>query len=358
MNRRLTIPFVLPILMIIAHCSDPASTTQKRPQVIVDQDITEDTVWESGCDVLLKGRVVVEAGICLTIKPSVNIIFEDERSFLEIYGKLMADGDDEKSRIIFKSAGIQQNDSRQKCISALENSKLSLSMCEFEGFLIGVNSTQGCVILEDDVFRACNRGIYIVQSDTCMINKCVFNDNEIDVMLEKMEHTDLMIYTIVNCEFFDTKGAGLRINDYGYVTIHNNRFSNCKQGIYCEWNSTAIITNNDFFDCETGINFYRCYERGRIERNEINNSDSGINLYASFPDIQYNNILTCTDFKVKSNRNFNVVTNAENNWWGTAIEGEIQSDIYDGNYPAAPYDVGFVDFIPYLNQKVDDAGVL
>jgi hypothetical protein len=46
----------------------------------VTGDITEDTIWESGKDYLIKGEVIVEEGVVLRINNNVNIGIATKKS--------------------------------------------------------------------------------------------------------------------------------------------------------------------------------------------------------------------------------------------------------------------------------------
>jgi len=57
-------------------------------------------------------------------------------------------------------------------------------------------------------------------------------------------------------------------------------------------------------------------------------------------------------------RNYNATIDAKNNWWSTVVEGEIEGFIKDANTHGALEDDGVVDFVPFLMQAVETAGVL
>jgi len=66
-------------LLTLVTCSNPSSP-RSRPQHTVSGRVSSSAVWQSGSDVLVSGRVQVDAGVVLTIQPDVNVRFEGERT--------------------------------------------------------------------------------------------------------------------------------------------------------------------------------------------------------------------------------------------------------------------------------------
>ena len=96
MKNSLKILFILLGCLLTMQCSSPTSTNEERPQVIVDQDITEDTVWESGKDYIIKKSVTVSKNKLLHIEAGTNINFTEIGSKVIIEGRLEMRGDEDK----------------------------------------------------------------------------------------------------------------------------------------------------------------------------------------------------------------------------------------------------------------------
>jgi hypothetical protein len=346
-------------LSIIFSCSNPSSPkTEKRVQLIVEGNIDKDMTWEKRNDIVIKGIVKVDSGVNLIIEPDVHITIEGQGSFIQIYGSISANGKDTTTSILFKASEEHNTNKWQKCLSALDRSKLNLAFCKFDGFLIAISNEYGNLIVENSTFINCNRGIYNVQTDTCKIQQCIFTDNEFDITFERAMVTDINKNLVLNCVFQRSKEIGVKATNKAYVSIINNQFIYCKMGIFCEFATTAMIQNNTFHNCETGIRFYLCSGYGKIYKNEIYQSAYGIILANANPPINYNNLLTCNFFKIQSIRNVEGNVNAKNNWWGTYNEDEIRLSIQDANDDDAQSDAGLIEYLPIMNGRIEDAGIL
>ena len=66
--------FSLTIIFVFSCSKSPTESKENHPQIEVTEDITEDTIWESGNDYIVKGEIVVEENALLTIKKDVNVI--------------------------------------------------------------------------------------------------------------------------------------------------------------------------------------------------------------------------------------------------------------------------------------------
>jgi len=96
-------------------------------------------------------------------------------------------------------------------------------------------------------------------------------------------------------------------------------------GIHC-YSTSPMITNNNFYTYSSGAQHIYC-------------SDS------SSPIIHHNNFYHC--FEAIHLENDPLDVDAENNYWGTTEESEIQGGIWDGNDENG---LGIVDYIPIKNR--------
>jgi len=351
--------FIIGILKFI-NCSSPSSPQDtNRPSLIVDYNITSNTVWGKGTDIIIKGEVIIDSSFCLIIENNVNIIFDSENSVLKVFGTLSSKETNETTNISFVKKETQKEDFKQNCIYAETGSLINLEYCIFDGFNIAIKSRIGSLFLRGCIFRNCYQGIYNVQLDSCIVDKCIFINNEFDITFERSFYTDVNRAIVENCEFFKSIRTSVKITNKAYGILFNNRFEDCKQGVLCEYGSNVLIKNNSILNCETGIYFYGYLDEpyGNILMNEIDNSKDGIVLYYSSPDVNYNNLLKCKDYKIKSIQFQNLVINAKYNWWDTTNEDEIKLNIFDKNDGNDSKNIGIVDFSPIMKEPINSAGV-
>jgi len=147
----------------------------------------------------------------------------------------------------------------------------------------------------------------------------------------------------------------------GTVIISNNTITNnfalSGGGIYVK-GSTVTIFNNSINSNKAqnapAIGYYCCAENNNIHYNHIiGNEATGLaptyTIYVNLhPLINYNNLFNniATYDLWNDNPQGSANLNAENNWWGTSSESEIQTKIYDWFDDSSR---GIVDYFPYLN---------
>ena len=118
------------------------------------------------------------------------------------------------------------------------------------------------------------------------------------------------------------------------------------------------IFNNNFQECENAIKYDReC--SGLIKYNLFTGNSINIFLrYRCFSVIQQNNLSNYIVWNIKARQyNTNLITNAENNWWGTIYLEEINESIEDANNIGASENWGIVDYEPFEIDIIDDCGV-
>ncbi len=245
-----------------------------------------------------------------------------------------------------------------------------------------------------------------IYSGNCDLTYCIIQwagagiDNEGNLELENTAIINNLEYGII----FDYKSGN----------VNNCTIYDCRDGIYGYWTkedseeiiiNNSIIMNNDFFglqlyesspditNCyfygnETHVrsqyNAYPLFEHCTFENSELyaiyskkeydHNGQLMIN-YCEFIDentfafircfrnadivAEYNNFLINEGyiFHLQYYYGLNIVS-AQNNWWGTTIETEIQDLIYDENDQLDDeVDAGTVDYLNWISHEVANAGV-
>jgi len=173
---------------------------------------------------------------------------------------------------------------------------------------------------------------------------------------------------VKNNSIRNNKSGG--IISYTYTNIANNTISdNLGDGIYAGSSSIAIkyntINNNTGDGVETNSDIV-------IDQNKIySNGENGINAFSNpiitycdiyrncddgietsgLPTVNYNNFADNTGYNIRATAEPTGIINAENNYWGTAIENEIKDKIWDF------YDTGGsvakVDYSPFFTEKIE-----
>jgi parallel beta-helix repeat protein len=273
--------------------------------------ITTNVTWYNGFE--LKGDVIVDEGVTLTIEPSVTVTFPYGAE-MHVYGTLIAEGESD-NQIVFHS----QSSSNSYIVRFY-------------------NSTSSASNLEYCTFQNATKGIYIDDSD---IN-------------------------VSNCEVTDcTYGI---YNNYAEPTLYDNSISSCTYAIYNYW-SDSDIKNNELNYSSYGIYNYRSspdiygneliggafgircnsYSSPQLAKNQTPgynyvHDNFMIGLYAEynshpFMGYDYCDITGNNSFVDNETGQVSAVSSssilAELNWWGTSS-------------PPSGWFSGNVDYTPYL----------
>jgi len=85
-----------------------------------------------------------------------------------------------------------------------------------------------------------------------------------------------------------------------------------------------------------------------IQMNTFNSSSIALKIHISDVRIAKNNILSLEKWKLEFlHKDSSVQLNAENNWWNSLKEDEINFFIWDGNNVSDDQWEGVVDFVPF-----------
>ena len=127
-------------------------------------------------------------------------------------------------------------------------------------------------------------------------------------------------------------------------------------GIYANF-ANPIIQNCTF----EGSNEYALLiNRGGpiISNCEFINNLGGLHCYNTYNTlVNNNNFFSNTEYIFKlSYRSGGSLVNAEENWWDTVIESEIQELIYDENDEPGGNDIGIVNYSEWKMSKINNIG--
>ena len=353
--------------------------------------IDSDTTWTLvKSPYIVTGNVLVMEGVTLTVEPGVVVNF-NSGMVLGIDGTLIARGTKD-NMINFTSnqqpqapgdwGNISFNDTSTDAVyddtgnyiggSILEYSKIEYGGSEGNG-VVSLNKTHplitNCIIQHNSV-----TGIY---SGNHFSGHDRFTNNIIKNNTTSNEGGGIRLictdgFTIINNIVINNSGGGISSSCMaGTFTISNNIFANNSSvsggGIKIAVNnggSTINITNNTlnnnyitshgkelFISNPVGSTFN--VTNNTIESKSLSTSSIiyANSVYANFLHFNYNNFRT-NGYAIYNNETSQI--DAENNWWGTTTESEIQAKIYDWFDDAS---LGIVDYTPWLTTYDTNAPI-
>ena len=333
-------------LMLAVQCSNPASSDDKRPQVIVDQDITEDTVWGPDQDIIINKIINVLPDAKLIINRGSTLVFNNEKGS---NGKVAVFGKADFLGIEKKEITVQCiND----CIVPIEfNNTISsnLSFCKFIGLTTGLVTENGTINVNGCSFVDCKRGIIISKNAKVLIDYTSFSNCEQGVKLEFVKDTTRIIHS----DFSNCSDHCIEINNYSVLRIDHCVFYNSYIGVYSsEYNDIKV--DSCVFDSCLNACTYRVYSKGSIQNTDfINCTECILVSYASFPQVFFNNFIGSIKNTIVSKQNTILDTlSAENNFWDTKEKEDILENIYDIRKSNDIND-GYIDFEPFYTNKIE-----
>jgi hypothetical protein len=346
------------ILTLAVQCSNPASSDNKRPQVIVDQAIMEDTVWESGKDYVVKGEVAISENAVLRINRDVTVILDidsnGEKGKLVVSGSILAVGDAEK-QINFET----MNNNKTGLGINLTKCRIAplFYYCRFVGLPYGINMTDSNLKVSECLFDQCVHGLDINESDSVSVSNSIFDNNSTGLKVELSSVNLDTGIVIKSCSFLDCAQSGVDINQKCHAIVRDNLFEGCAVGLSVTWESNIRIEYNDFSNCIISI-FYDKWSNGQVSKNNFSSVDDHIsmNTYCQL-DINQNNLYQAGKYKIRMGySNANMQINASNNWWDTTYEDVILKSIYDSSDQVATENNGVVIYQPFETNIIAGCG--
>jgi len=350
---------LFPIFLLCFSCSKPSSTQPEptRPQIEVTEDITKDTIWESGNDYIIRKTIVVEENIKLKINPDVRVFFErsdDEIIRLDIFGEINACGTDTSSGAILFKCNNSLKNSYIEINSASQISKFKF--CKFSNMEYGLKFYKSSFIVDYCNFVNCTIGISSSKSDSLKISNSEMISNTKSIKIEQANSDNVKRIEIIQNKILESQNIGVEVISTT-ATLDNNYFKDNNIACSFSWECDLIFSRNSIFESETGLDI-SYNTMGLFSYNVFDNCKNGIHIYRySNPTINNNNILKCSDFNlIMGEFSDNYIVDATRNYWGTNSDPEIENCILDAKDENAPTKSGYVIFKPFENTIYENCG--
>ncbi|MGD9899451.1 MAG: right-handed parallel beta-helix repeat-containing protein [Calditrichaceae bacterium] len=243
----------------------------------VSGTIATDSVWEADT-VFVKGDILIENGVHLSINPGTTIIAEGFYK-IDVQGSVQAVGTSVDSikftasnttegwnRILFSGTPVS-NDSSLFDYCIIEYGKPFTNSNNPDGGAFYITGFSKLSIRHSDI--RLNHGS----------NAAIIIDNS-SVLIE-------------NCSIHDNNNYGMLIGGSGSLPgIYNNKiFDNSGSGVYTGYSNQADFVNNLIFN-NSGYGIYSYQSNSRFINNTIvENQDGGINFRMNSVNDLYNNII-------------------------------------------------------------------
>lgn len=353
--------------------------------------ISEDTTWTlANSPYIIKGNVLIENGVSLTIEPGVEVIF-DGFYYMQIEGKIIAEGS-ENNMITFssnKSSPAPGDWDTIKFESEAESGSI-FSYCNFEYGTIAIDidvlNIAAPNIIHCNINRNSQTGIKYFTRSSSHYSFNPYNDISNNTITDNGDWGIEIEYNIdiananllVHRNLIENNGAGISFMIYeGNLTLtHNTINGNDGTGINCRYYydffssepinisvRNNIISNNEgngFTISESpfgGFSFVTIVlEHNTIIFNGGANSENGAGInFLEHKErteiiIRYNNINNNAPFNGRNGEEFD--RNISYNWWGTTDSKIIEQylfDYYDD------FNKGKLNYTPFLTAPDPEA---
>ncbi len=339
--------------------SDMSLHLKMRETIVCDENfntINGTVVWGPNQHIIVTEDVLIMNEASLTILENTIIEFGFGYCKLEVIGNFFVEGSSEFP-VIFTSA--EENPAENDWNALYNNSENCL-----------INN---CIV-EWSYYGFYNLGE--ANLNQLVIKNCSSNGINLNGNSATIENT-----TIFGCEN-GVWAYGLDDGVFGGNISNTLIFDNNTSGI--ELTSSSPLINNCFFS-ENDKHIFIYYSCPKIEYCAFENSrtysiysqrEAGIEgtieiKYCDFTD--ENTLIYCrrsadiianhNNFYVSNTFVFELIyyngsnfINAQNNWWGTSSETEIQNLIWDESDEPGGYDAGTVDYSSWEYHEIEDAG--
>ncbi len=274
--------------------------------------ISVNTTWSpQNGPYMITGDVCVDKGAILNIEAGTEIIFNGDY-YLKVDGTINANG-------------ISQN--RIKFISNNNGGKI---MLDSDNNSLNYSSMSGMVW-----------GVFLCDNSSYnKIDNCVIRNNVFGIY----SNYNNSFNEIKNCSISENSSTGIQFfklctnNVIDDCTIFNQKSTDSMNpgcGIHFDYGSNDNIVKNSFiFGNNCGVDFYPDCTDNSITNNDIQKNTIGINFQnygwksSNLTNINNNNICNNYQYNLMSGHN-DLGIYANNNYWGTLDENQINSSIYD-----------------------------
>jgi len=324
---------------------------------VVDGSINTHTVWQEGSVYLVTGDLNVNIGYSLTIEEGTLILLGGNYE-INIFGKLTINGIPANPAVFRLQNGTYDSNDEWKGITI----KATSDPCDITGAVIhdaavavdirGANTEiRECLIKNSDSFS-----IYFGQGTTGSVINSIVMDGQAGL------RSDGSGPEFANNLVLRMAVKGIEVSE-SQANIHNNVILDCATGMFCDWDSSPMVTRNLISGGEIGLhaeqNFY-----ATIQYNEFSGQSSK-GIYFSYgycyPEVmEFNNFTDMPEnimwVEGGGNRQADSVF-ARNNYWDGEDASGIPDRIKDGyDLSNANNTVGPVIFEPYFTDLVSGAG--
>ncbi|MDP8200857.1 MAG: right-handed parallel beta-helix repeat-containing protein [Candidatus Tenebribacter burtonii] len=329
-----------------------------RETIIAEQPVSNSLTWGPDQHIIIDDNFAILTDGSLIILE--NTVIEISSSDFSVIGELEINGSAELPVILTSSETQPAKGDWEGVTSSLGNCDLTYCIIQWAGtgidnegnleventallnsLVYGVIFDNNSGIINNCTIYDCRDGIYGTwtkeDSEEIIINNSIFMNND---------YHGLQLYesspAITNCYYYGNS-THVKAQYNSYPLFEHCTFENSElYAIYSEkeYNYDGQITINycEFIDDNT-FAFIRCYRSADIVA-------------------EYNNFLINEGyiFHLEYYNGGNNVL-AQNNWWGTTVETEIQDLILDETDEPGGDDAGTVNYSNWFSQVVGNAGV-
>ncbi len=322
----------------------------------VGTDIVTDTTWTlANSPYRLTKSIGVAWGVTLTLEPGVKVDFD--RWELLVSGTLLARGASD-NKIVFYSAssyetsiGVTLTYTSKGTVSVIENAVFSGTGLTIEGSSANISNNYFANYWDIAL------KVRIVASPSILNNvfdcekTAIYNSGEMPL--------------IANNFIRSTQSSNCGIHLWNPAKVIGNNITGCVEGILVVQNGMSVIRGNLITNNTIGIgseddrlivenntitfNQYGFQGKGNIANNTIGHNIYGVVAYSPC-NLNFNNLINNKEHTIEVSSNFSV--NAENNWWGTVNETEVETAILDLHDDPS---LGRVSYVPLLSQLNSNA---
>ncbi|UCG68061.1 MAG: Ig-like domain-containing protein [Thermoplasmata archaeon] len=265
--------------------------------------LTVDTTWTfANSPYFIKGDVIVDLGVNLTIEPGVLVKFKGDYS-LYIEGNLIALGSSANHISFTSDTGNPPQRGDWESIRVNATGRLEMNYCDLtygdnplyfygtsnnviENSTISESRRHGVYVRYSSYIKICNsdigpnnwNGIYLLESTNTEISGCTIHSNS----FEGISIYDSSYVAIDNTDSYSNEVDGIHLYSSSNITIKNSRvYQNGNNGVGLKLTENTILENCDIYsNIEDGI-FLPDDSDGIIKDSTIYGHKNGIYLFNS-----------------------------------------------------------------------------
>ncbi|PID27536.1 MAG: hypothetical protein CSB55_08655 [Candidatus Cloacimonadota bacterium] len=338
---------------IIKINEDTEVNLRMRKTRIISGQIDEDTSWAADSHILIDNDFFIRQGVTLEI--GKNTVIEVDNSKIILFGNMNIVKDDHNP-VIFTSCetnpdkgdwnGItnySETGEIENCIiqwssfgikneNNLTANNIAVLNCSQYGVIFNYKSG----IISNSFVGHCNEGLYgfwtKADESEMVADKSIFFDNKSGIDLYESSPS-------ISDSYFINNGIHIRSQYNSYPSLASSVFDSSENyAVYSEkeydYDGLILITECEFINNNIAV---RCNRSADITAKNNNISADTYGFYLSYY-YGVNNV------------------SAQNNWWGTSDENEIQNLIYDESDEPGGDNSGEVDYSNWKSSEIKNIG--